>query len=63
MNWEFGMSRYKLLYMGWISNKVPLYTTLSYIQYPVINHSGKVCRRVCICVTESLCCTVEINTL
>ena len=24
MEWEFGISRYKLLYIGWINNKVLL---------------------------------------
>ena len=27
MAWESEISRYKLLYMGWINNKVPLYGT------------------------------------
>ena len=40
-NWEFGISRCKLLYIGWINNKVLLYSTGNYIQYPVINHNGK----------------------
>ena len=39
-DWEFGMSRCKLLYIEWINNKA-LYCTGNYIQYPVINHSGK----------------------
>ena len=39
-DWEFGISRCKLLYREWI-NKVPLYSTGNYIQYPVTNHSGK----------------------
>ena len=39
-DWEFGISRCKLLYVEWI-NKVPLYSTENYIQYPVINHNGK----------------------
>ena len=39
--WEFGMSRCKLLYIGWINNKVLLYSTGNYIQYPVINDNGK----------------------
>ena len=29
-----------------------------YIQYPVTNHNGK----EKLCITESLCCTEEINT-
>ena len=41
MDWEFGTSRCKLLYTGWINNKVLLYSTGNYIQYLVINHNGK----------------------
>ena len=37
--WEFGFSRCKQLYIGWINNKVLLYSTGNYIQYPVINHN------------------------
>ena len=36
-----GISRSKLLYVGWINNKGPLYSTGNCIQYPVINHHGK----------------------
>ena len=43
---EFGISRCKLLYIGWI-NKVLLYSTGNYIQYPVINHNGK---RIYMCI-------------
>ena len=64
MDWEFGISRCKLWYIGWINNNVLLYSTGNYIQYPVINHNGKEYERICIymCITESLCCTAEINT-
>ena len=41
INQEFGISRYKLLYIKQIKNKVLLYSTGNYIQYPVINHNGK----------------------
>ena len=41
MDWEFGVSRCKLLYREWINNKILLYSTGNYIQYPVINHNGK----------------------
>ena len=34
MDWKFGVSRYKLLYIEWINNKVPLYNTGDYVQYP-----------------------------
>ena len=30
-----------LLYVEWINNKVLLYSTENYIQYPEINHNGK----------------------
>ena len=51
---EFGTSRCKLVYIGWINNKVLLYGIGNCIQCPVINHSEK--------EDESLCCTAEINT-
>ena len=41
MDGEFGISRCKLIYLEWINNKVLLYSTGNYIQYPVINHNGK----------------------
>ena len=34
-------SRSKLSYMGWINNKVLLYSTGNYIQYLVITHNRK----------------------
>ena len=40
-DWEFGISRCKLLHTGWRKNKVLLYNAGSYIHYPVINHNGK----------------------
>ena len=62
-DWEFGISRYRLLYREWI-NKVLLYSTGCYSQYPVINLNGKYTKTmpIFICITESLCSTVEINT-
>ena len=36
-----GISKYKLVYIGWINNKVLLYSTGNYIQYPVINQNRK----------------------
>ena len=39
--WDLGISRCKLVYTEWIHNKVLLYSTGNYIQYPVINHNGK----------------------
>ena len=48
MDWEFGISRCKLLRIGWINNKVLLYSTGNYTQYPVINHNGKEYEKECI---------------
>ena len=41
MEWEFGVSSCQLLYIGWINNKVLLYSTGNHIQYPAMNHNGK----------------------
>ena len=64
--WEFGISRCKLVYIGWINNKVLLYSTGNYIQYPVINHNGKEYEKeyiyIHIYIYESLCSTAEMNT-
>ena len=63
-DWKFGIST------DWINNKVLLYSIENYIQYPVINHSGKEYEKyiylhiyMYIYQTESLFCTVEINTV
>ena len=45
------------------------YSTGNYTEYPVINHKGKEYERECVYIyiyiyiymTESLCCTAEIN--
>ena len=41
MDEEFGVSRFKLLYLEWISNEDPLYSTGNYIQSLGIEHSGR----------------------
>ena len=61
MEWEFGISRCKLLYIEWINNKVLLYSTGKYIQYLIITNKGKESEKY-IYLTESLCCTPETNT-
>ena len=48
MDWEFGISRCKLVYIEWIKNKVLLYSTGNYIQYPVIHQNGKEYEKECI---------------
>ena len=41
IDWEFGVSGWKLLHIEWINNKVLLYGSGKYIQYPMINCNGK----------------------
>ena len=41
MDWEFGVSRCKLLHLEWISNGVLLYSTGDYIQCLGIDHDGR----------------------
>ena len=57
-------NKWKLLHKEWINKKVLLYSTGNYIQHPVINQNGKEYKneKIYICITESLCCTAEINT-
>ena len=61
--WEVGVSRCKLLYIECINNKVLLYSTGYYIQYYLITYNGKESGKGYICISESLCCTPETNTL
>ena len=58
---QTGINRHKLLYTEWINDKVLLFSTGNYIQYPVINHNGKNMKKN-VCITESLCYGAEINT-
>ena len=54
-DWEFGVSRHKLLYTGCINNRVLLYSTENYVQYPDISHNVKKYEKnVHIYITESL---------
>ena len=63
MNWEFGISRSKLLYGGQINNKVLLYSTGNYIQYPVINRNGKEYVKACIYMYHGITLLyTQINT-
>ena len=41
MDWEFGVSRCKLLHLEWISNEVLLYSTGNAIQSLGIEHDGR----------------------
>ena len=56
------MSRCKLVHMQWINNKVLLYSTGNYIQYPLILEKNMK-KNVCITELLILCCTAVINTL
>ena len=71
-DWEFGMSRCKLLFIGWINNKVLLCSTGNYAQYPVRNQNGKeyekriytyILHIYIIYIAEPLCCTAEIHNI
>ena len=41
MEWEVGVSIYKLFYTEGTNNKVLLYSTENHIQCPIINHNGQ----------------------
>ena len=74
VNWEFGLSRCKLLNLEWISSEVLLYSTGNYIQSLVIEHDRRYYEKecVCMCIKEYihththtyglLCCIAEIDT-
>ena len=40
MDWEFGISRCKLLHLAWISNEVLLNSTWNYFWSLVMEHDG-----------------------
>ena len=54
MDWEFGVSKCKLLHLEWINNKVQLYGTGKLIQSPGIEHDGKEYKEVCIYMYNSV---------
>ena len=41
MDWEFGVSRFKLFHLEWINNEVLLYSTGNSIQSLVTEHDGR----------------------
>ena len=41
MNGEFGVSRYELLHLEWIRNRILLYSTGNYVQYLGVEHDGR----------------------
>ena len=53
-DWEFGISRCQLSYVGWINNRVLLDSPGNYIQYPAINHNEKnICINIYICAAAA----------
>ena len=53
LDWE--LVGCKLVYIGWINNKVLLYITGNYSQYPEVSHNGKEYEKectyyVCVCI-------------
>ena len=50
MDWEYGISRCKLQYIGWINSKVLLDSRANNTQYPVRNHKEKSMKKN-VCVT------------
>ena len=62
---EFGMDRYTLLHLKWITNKDLLYSTGNSAQCHVAAWMGGGARGrmdTCICVAESLRCSPEATT-
>ena len=45
-DWEFGISRCKLLYIEWINNKDLLYSIGNYTQYLVVTYNRKESEKV-----------------
>jgi len=60
MDWELGVKRCGLLPLEWISNEILLCGTGNYV-YSLLMEHDNVRKKECIhvCVTGSLCCTVE----
>ena len=54
-NGSLGLANANKVYIGWINNKVLLYSTGNYIQYPIIKHNGKEYDRECIYIYIYIC--------
>jgi len=52
-DWEFGINKCKLLFTEKISHEVPLYSTETYAQHPVISYDGKISKRNCFALLYS----------
>ena len=42
MNWEFGVNRYKLLPLEWISDEILMYSIGNYVQLLMMEHDNKI---------------------
>ena len=65
MDWELGVNRCNLLHLEWMSNEVLLNGTGNYIQSLEREHDGRYYKKrsVYVCMTGSLDCAAEIDTL
>ena len=50
VDWDFEVSRWKLLQIECISNQILMYSTGHYIQYPGIHYNGKEYKKECVCM-------------
>ena len=64
MDWEFRVSRCKLLPLEWTSHEVLVYSTGAYVHSLGVDHDRRYYkkRNVYICMTGLLCCITEIGT-
>ena len=65
INWELGIHIYTLLWIKQITNRDLLYSTGDSTLYSIMAYMGKESKKgvdLCICITDSLCCTHENNT-
>ena len=72
MEWEFEISRCKLVYIAWINNQAPLYRTIFDILLQSImekDFKKNICvcvymciyTHTCMCITESLYCMQKLT--
>lgn len=60
-DWEFGISRCKLLYLEWVNTKV-LPNSTGTLSNSGINHNRTIFFNVYMYITELLCCTAAVGT-
>ena len=61
---DFGVSKFKLQHWRWIGHEVLVSSTGNSVQSLGIHQDGREYEKknVYICMTESLCCTAEMDT-